>query len=130
VSKSEIELCGIRVFVVEDEFAVLLMVEDILGMLGCKLAASASHIGPALEAARDGAFDVAVLDINIAGDMVYPVAEVLATRKVPIVFSTGYGVAGVEEAWRVWPILQKPYRPADLGSALRQALTGRTADGA
>jgi CheY-like chemotaxis protein len=115
-------LKGLRVFIVEDEFAVLLMLEDILAELGCEVAASASRLAPALAAAGAQAFDAALLDINLAGEMVYPVAEALSARNVPIVFATGYGIAGVCEAWRHWPVLQKPYRPSDLAKALRQAV--------
>ena len=106
------------------------MLEDILAELGCEVAASASRLEPALAAAGAQAFDAALLDINLAGEMVYPVAEALVARKVPIVFSTGYGIAGVCEAWRGWPVLQKPYRLADIGAALvkarRRASNGRT----
>jgi CheY-like chemotaxis protein len=122
VSSGKSVLEGLRIFVVEDEIAVLLMVEDMLAMLGCKVAASCSHVGPALTTAQSGEFEAAVLDINIGGEPVYPVAEALAARNVPIVFSTGYGVAGVEAVWRDRPILQKPYRTKQLAHALKRAL--------
>jgi CheY-like chemotaxis protein len=113
-------LKGLRVFVVEDEFAVLLMLEDILAEFGCEVAATASRLDAALTAAVGEAFDAALLDINLAGELVYPVAETLLARKVPIVFATGYGVAGVSEAWRHCPVLQKPFRPSELADALVQ----------
>ena len=111
-----------ELLVVEDELPVLMLVEDLLTELGCEVVASASRLGPAMAAVGAQVIDAAFLDINIAGEMVYPVAEALAARQVPIVFSTGYGVAGVLDAWRQWPILQKPYRLAELACALKEAL--------
>jgi CheY-like chemotaxis protein len=122
VSRGTGGLEGLRVFVVEDEAAVLLMVEDMLATLGCEVAVSASQLGSALEAAPTGDFEVAVLDINVGGELVYPVAEALKARRVPMVFSTGYGTSGVEAPWHEWPILQKPYRLEQLADALRRAL--------
>jgi CheY-like chemotaxis protein len=115
-------LKGLRVLVVEDEFAVLVLVEEMLADLGCEIAASTWRVSQALELIDRCALDVAVLDVNVAGEMVYPVAEVLAARRIPIVFSTGYGINGLSEHWRGWPILQKPYRTEQLGAALRTAM--------
>jgi CheY-like chemotaxis protein len=122
VSSVDDGLEGLRVFVVEDEFAVLLLVEEMLADLGCEIAASAWRVAQALALLDRCALDVAVLDVNVAGEMVYPVAEALAARKIPIVFSTGYGVNGLSKHWRDRPILQKPYRAAELGAALRAAM--------
>lgn len=127
MSKGDSGLHGLRVLIVEDEIAILLLVEEMLTALGCRVATTACHIAPALAAARDGAFDAAVLDINIAGETVYPVAEALVARNVPVVFSTGYGVQGVDVAWRDWPILQKPYRSEQLADALKGAMHRATA---
>ena len=111
-------LKGLRVFIVEDEFAVLLLIEDMVEQLGCELVGSASRLGEALDMTRDRAIDVAVLDVNLRGQLVYPVAERLAARSVSIVFSTGYGDANVGERWRSYPIVQKPYLLDELAAAL------------
>jgi CheY-like chemotaxis protein len=111
-----------RVFVVEDEFAVLLLVEDMLAELGCVLAGTASRIQDAVAKAGALELDAAVLDVNINGAPVTPVAEVLVARGVPIVFSTGYGRSGIDPSWRDRPVLQKPYRLEELAAALQQAL--------
>jgi CheY-like chemotaxis protein len=111
-------LKGLRVFVVEDEFAVLLLIEDMLGELGCQLTGSASRVANALEMVHASVPDVAVLDVNVAGEPVYPVAELLAGHGVPIVFSTGYGDGALAEAWRTRPVLQKPYMLEQLADAL------------
>lgn len=114
------DLQGLRVFVVEDEFIVLLQLEHMLLDLGCEIAGAASRLPDALAMIAERSMDAAVLDINLGGTKVYPVADLLAARKVPIVFSTGYGNAGVIASWRGQPILQKPYRLDQLGSALSQ----------
>jgi CheY-like chemotaxis protein len=114
------DLRGLRVFVVEDEFVVLVQLEDMLTELGCDVVGSASRLGDALAMLPERVIDVAVLDINLGGAKVYPVAEILAARNVPILFSTGYGNVGVSEPWSSRPILQKPYRIDQLAEALRQ----------
>jgi CheY-like chemotaxis protein len=123
----ETALKGLNVFVVEDEFAVLLMLEDMLAELGCNLAGTASRMAEALKLVGETSPSVAVLDVNVAGEPVYPLAEVLARRQVPIVFSTGYGGGGMDPQWRGRPILQKPYRIDDLQKALLAAIGGKPA---
>ncbi|HEY7457835.1 MAG TPA: response regulator [Xanthobacteraceae bacterium] len=118
-------LTGLRVLIVEDEFAVLLLVEDMLMELGCVLAGTASRISEAIKLARAGEFDAAVLDVNINGEPVDPIAEVLVARKIPMVFSTGYGLGGINVRWREYPVLQKPYRVEELAAALGRALAAR-----
>jgi CheY-like chemotaxis protein len=119
-------LSGLRVLAVEDEFPVLLLLEEMLIELGCEIAGSASRVGEALGMLAQEVPAAAVLDVNVAGVKVYPVAQALTTLGVPIVFSTGYGEHGVDEAWRKHPILQKPYRVEDLARALLTAIAGNT----
>lgn len=123
MSRNSRHLDGVRVFVVEDEFAVLLLMEDMLAALGCVVAATASRMPDAIDRAAKLDFDAAVLDVNVGGQRVFPVAEILAARRVPIVFSTGYGVTGIEARWRDRPILQKPFHERDLGEAIARALS-------
>ena len=111
-----------RVLVVEDEFAVLLLVEDMLLELGCKIAGTASRVEEAVGLARTLDFDIAVLDVNLNGHPVSPIAEIVAERGVPIVFSTGYGRSGLEPRWRDRPVVQKPYRVEELHAALQEAI--------
>lgn len=82
-----------RVMIVEDEALVAMMVEDLLGDLGCEIVGSFGVVDDALAFLdRDPpAMDGAVLDVNIGGEMVFPVAEQLQRRGVPFVFATGYG---------------------------------------
>jgi CheY-like chemotaxis protein len=120
-----LQLNGLRVFVVEDEFAVLLLIEDMLEQLGCTIAGSASRIASALEGVAQCTADIALLDVHIAGEAVYPVAEALTARNVPIVFSTGYDGGAISEPWRRRPVLQKPYNAGQLAAALRAGLAGK-----
>ena len=119
-------LAGLRILVVEDETLVAMLLEDMLGDLGCEVTAVASRITQAVEIARDPAqvIDVAILDVNVAGEAITPVAEALAARSTPFVFATGYGESGVPEAFRGRPVLQKPFGMADVQTRLREA-TGR-----
>jgi CheY-like chemotaxis protein len=99
-----------RVFVVEDEVMIRMLLEDMLSDLGYGIAASAGELEEAVTLARNSDFDVAILDVNLNGNAVYPVADVLAERGVPFMFSTGYGERGLSEAYRDRPTLQKPFQ--------------------
>ena len=80
---------GIRVLVVEDEFLVATLIEDMLVAAGCVVAGPIPRLSKALDAVGSGTFDAAVLDVNLCGDRVYPVADALSRRNVPFVFVTG-----------------------------------------
>jgi CheY-like chemotaxis protein len=110
-----------RVFVVEDEFLILMQLESMLEELGCKVAGTASHLNDALQRAETCDADMALLDINLAGKKIYPVAEVLRRRGVPIVFSTGYGQAGIDPPWTSYPVVQKPFMARELERAIATA---------
>jgi CheY-like chemotaxis protein len=128
VSKNLPDFSGVRVLIVEDEFAVMLLVEDMLSELGCQIAGTATRLSEALALAGRADCDAAVLDVNINGENVGPVAAALEERGIPMVFSTGYGRGGLEPRWRGRPVLQKPYRLEEFAAALRVALAhpGRT----
>jgi CheY-like chemotaxis protein len=114
---------GRRVLLVEDEAMIAMLLQDMLGDLGCEVIGPAYAVAPALElAAGDAPIDVAILDVNLAGRPVYEVADALRARQVPMVFSTGYGRAGLREVDRDVPVLGKPFRAHELASALRAAL--------
>ena len=117
------ELEGRRVLLVEDETMIAMLLEDMLGDLGCKVVGPVHALAPALElAARDHAIDVAILDVNLAGRPVFELADALRGRGVPMVFSTGYGGRGLREVDRGTPVLGKPFRTGELADALRTAL--------
>lgn len=109
----------LRVLVVEDEMLVAMNIEDMLLDLGHEVAGLASRLEPALALAREGAFDVAMLDVNLAGHASFPVADILRARGIPFLFATGYGAAGIAEGYRTAHVLQKPFQARDLEQALR-----------
>ena len=107
-----------RVLIVEDEMLVAMNLEDMLLELDHEVAGIASRLGPALALARDAEFDAAIIDVNLAGERSFPVADLLAERGMPFLFATGYGIQGIEERHRTRTILPKPFRSVDLETAL------------
>ena len=117
-------LRGVRVLVVEDEPMISLALQDVLADLGCEVAGAAARLQPALDLAQDLAFDIAVLDIDLGGMRIDPVALVIATRGLPVVFVTGYG-PGAAPRQVPGAVLEKPYEAAHLQKALLAALRTR-----
>ncbi|WP_445501144.1 response regulator [Microvirga sp. G4-2] len=115
---SEGDLTGLRILVVEDEAAISLLLEDMLLDFGCEVIGPAARLSAALDAVAREQVDLAILDVNVAGEPIYPVAEALAERSIPFVFSTGYGSAGIRDAFRDRPVLQKPFAQHDLKQKL------------
>jgi DNA-binding NarL/FixJ family response regulator len=110
-------LKGRRVLLVEDEALVLMCLQDMVAELGCEIAGSATALQPAIHLARDLQLDVAVIDVNLNGVLVTPVAETLAARSVPFIFTTGYD-AHINSSLADRPRLIKPYMFHDLRAAL------------
>ncbi|TFL17245.1 response regulator [Jannaschia formosa] len=107
------KLAGRRVLVVEDEIMVVMMVENILGDLGCETVA-ASNKARAFALLEKETFDAAILDVNLDGAESYDVADVLVLKGTPFMFSTGYGVDGLKPAYRHLPVLPKPFWEQEL----------------
>lgn len=107
-------LAGLRVLVVEDEMLVSLMIEELLGEHCCSVIGPFDRIAPALRAARSAQFDLALLDVNVAGEKVYPVAEMVARRGIPFLLLSGYGEAAVPPEHPDWQACAKPFRAKDL----------------
>lgn len=114
---------GRRVLVVEDEMLVAWPLEDILVELGCMVIGPAASVNQALAMIEANAIDVAVLDVNLNGEMSYPIADALAARGVPFVFVTGYDKDRMLEGYRDCPVLQKPFHRAELSTTLERLLT-------
>ena len=121
------KLDGLRVLVVEDEMMVSMLIEDMLGDLGCTVVGPASRLDEAIELAKQADLDCAVLDVNLGGQLVFPVADLLAARGIPVLFATGYGSAsslGGRQTAAV-AVLRKPYPREALAAALAKALERR-----
>ena len=116
------DLNGLRILIVEDEAAISLLLEDMLLDFGCEVIGPAARLSAALDAVAREQVDLAILDVNVAGEPIYPVAETLEKRKVPFVFSTGYGSAGIKEPYRDRPVVQKPFAQHELRQRLLSAL--------
>lgn len=114
-------IAGKRILLVEDEFLVAMMAEDMLAELGARPVGPAHRLEEGLALAREAELDGAVLDINLGGARSDAIAEVLAARGVPFVFATGYGrsaaPAGLEAE-----VIDKPYSLEKLSAALAEAL--------
>lgn len=116
-------LSGRRILVVEDESLVAMLLETILEDMGCSTIGPVSNIEDGLSAVRDEiVMDAALLDVNVAGQQVFPVARALADRGVPFVFSTGYGAGGLPDEWRERPTIQKPFTESMVCEALMAAM--------
>lgn len=88
---------------------IWMLIEDGLSEEGCDVVGPVSQLEEALKAASSEAIDAALLDVNLGGKPVYPVADALAKRGVPFAFLTGYGEGGIDEAYRQRPMLRKPF---------------------
>ena len=115
---------GGSVFLVEDEVMIRMMVADMLEELGYSVAAEAGEINEAVRLAGTTEFDIAILDVNVNGKVISPVAEVLAGRGRPFIFATGYGAQGLPEEYRNRPTLQKPFQMETLAKVLADTLKG------
>ena len=111
-----------RILVVEDELMIRMLLEDMLGELGYTVAAEAARIEEALEAAKNADFDIAILDVDLNGQPISPVADALVARGMPFVFATGYGERGLPEPYRDRPTLKKPFQMDGLKQMLQTAL--------
>ena len=112
------------VLVVEDEVMIRMMVVDMLEQLGYHIAAEAGDIDEAVRLANSTEFDLAILDVNVNGRLISPVAEAVEGRNLPFVFATGYGVQGLPEKYRSRPLLQKPFQLETLSRVVQGALSG------
>ena len=116
-------LTGRRVLVVEDESLVAMLIETILEDMDCIPVGPAANIEEGLRLVADTQdLDAALLDVNVAGQQIFPVADALKARGVPFVFSTGYGEGGLPDDWRGHPTIQKPFTEATVRTALMKAM--------
>jgi CheY-like chemotaxis protein len=115
---------GLRLLVVEDEAMVAMMIENMLDDLGCVVVGVAGTVSRGLAMAGDEglSLDGAILDVNLGGEKVYPVAEALSFRRVPFIFSTGYGLDGISANFAHVPALAKPYEQQALENMLLSAI--------
>lgn len=118
-------LAGRRVLVVEDEPLIAMLLEDMLGELQVDATATADSVPAALQTLESSpAFDGAILDMNLRGRSVEPVADWLAERRIPFVFASGYGADALTRRHASAPVLAKPFRRESLEAALQSVMNG------
>jgi CheY-like chemotaxis protein len=116
-------LHDLKVLVVEDEFLIAVVIEEMLVSAGCIVAGPVSRLTEAIDIAYNTDCDAALLDINLAGERVYPIAEVLSQRGVPFVFLTGYAREVLPALYADRPCLCKPFNSVQLLNALTGAVS-------
>lgn len=112
---------GLRVLIVEDEMLLAFMLQDLLAEWGCKVVGPAGRVPKAVSLAESETLNGAILDVNVAGTEVYPVARALADRGIPFIFVSGYAASRLPLEWRDRPTLQKPFQPRDLAQSMVKA---------
>jgi CheY-like chemotaxis protein len=109
---------GLRILMVEDEMLLAMSLEDLLELSDCRVL-RAARLPQALALAAAEEFDGALLDVNLNGEPVYPVAEVLDSRGIPFAFMTGYNASALNPKWGDRPVLRKPFQLEQLERVLR-----------
>ena len=112
------------VLLVEDEVMIRMMVADMLEELGYTIAAEAGDIDEGVRLVQATDFDIAILDVNVNGKVITPVAEAVQMSGKPFVFATGYGAQGLPEKFRDRPTLQKPFQIETLARTIVTVLKG------
>ena len=113
---------GGAVFLVEDEVMIRMMVADMLEELGYRVVAEAGEISEAIRLLQSTEFDFAILDVNVNGKVISPVADLIKARNRPFIFATGYGSSGLPEEYRDRPALQKPFQLETLARMIDNTL--------
>ena len=109
-----------RVLLVEDEPLVSMMLADLLSAFGHKVDGPYSRFSDAILAAQSNNLQAGILDVNLGGEKTYAVADILANRKIPFAFVTGYGPDSILSQFSQAPVLQKPIEAAKLHALLQQ----------
>jgi DNA-binding response OmpR family regulator len=123
-------LAGLRILVVEDEMLVAMLVEEMLGMLGCEVVGPAATLDEAVAAVRANRLDGALLDANLHGRDSSPVAEALRECGVPFLLVTGYGRGDLgRAALNAAPRVKKPFRFQQLAERMREVFVPSSATG-
>jgi DNA-binding response OmpR family regulator len=121
MAKSDL-LSGLDVLLIEDETMVSFLIEEMLEQLGAGAVRHAARVDAGLSLVAAKLPSVAILDVNIAGETVFPIAERLRTAGVPFVFITGYGRDGLHDPWVACEVLQKPLTVQEFEQGLRRIL--------
>lgn len=105
---------GRRVLVVEDEVLIAITLEDMLDAAGYTVVGPFGRVAEALRVAQAETIDAALLDVNVAGEKVFPVAFALEKRGVPFLLLTGYGQSALPRERTDWAVCPKPFHEEEL----------------
>ena len=119
-----------RLLLVEDEMVVGIFMQELLQTIGYRSTAPIGRLSEAIAAATNERFECAVLDMNLNGEIVYPLAELLTEQSVPFLFVTGYAPRSVDPRFTKVPILQKPILQDELAGMLQHVLARAPRPGA
>ena len=98
------------------------LLQDMLADLGCEVVGPAARIDQALAMIETEALDAVLLDLNLNGQMSYPVADALVARGVPFVYATGHAKNRLLENYQTFPVLQKPFHRLEVADVLANLL--------
>jgi two-component SAPR family response regulator len=118
----------ISIFLVEDEVLIRMMLIEMVEELGHRVIAEAGSVAEGLSLAEIEEYDLAILDINLQGTNVQPIAEVVTRRGLPLLFLSGYGSGGVPDGFKGMPVLNKPCTPEMLKRTIDAVLSNEQAE--
>ena len=117
-------VAGRSILIVEDEPLNAMMLEDFLESMGHKVRGTCDSVSQALAEAEKGGFDLAILDVNLKGENVWPVASRLRELGVPFVIASGGHVDPPPSEFQDVPMIEKPYTIDRVTPVLNEALAG------
>ena len=100
---------GHSILIVEDEPLIAMMLEDFLESMGHSVSSTCDTVSQALEAADKGGFDLAILDVNLKGESVWPVAAAPRAKGTPFVLASGGHVEPPPPEFKNAPMIEKPF---------------------
>jgi DNA-binding NtrC family response regulator len=112
-----------HILIIEDEFMMALMLEEMLKDLGYSISGKIGNIDSALLQIQNTAFDAVILDVNLDGHMTYQLADFFIDKKIPFLFSTGYAQESILNQYAGYMTLQKPYTREQLKTHLEKLLS-------
>lgn len=125
MNETKPDLQGLRILVVEDEYFIAEEMAEVLSGAGADVVGPLATVAGALRAVREERLNAAILDVNLGGQMVWPVVEALGNRGLPVVLSTGYDAGALPPPYLGLPRCEKPINPRLVVELLAQALSGR-----
>lgn len=112
----------LRVMIVEDEVIIAMDLAAMMRELGHEVVKLANRVDTGAAFATSGEFDLAILDVNVRGELSFPIAAILRERGIPFIFASGYGERGLIDGFRDTPVLTKPYTAVGLAEVLTLTL--------